>query len=98
MLRNQVARANFIRLGQRLSLPVSREARTVASPRSAAMPADERYHVQTGDTLSDRCAFGLTTAALAKFNSLHDADAIFGGQFLAFGYRRRHGDAIDRCG
>ncbi len=43
------------------------------------MPADERYHVQTGDTLTDRCAFGLTTAALTEFNSLHDADAIFCG-------------------
>jgi hypothetical protein len=45
----------------------------------ATMPADERYHVQTGDTLTDRCAFGLTTAALAEFNSLHDADPIFCG-------------------
>jgi membrane-bound lytic murein transglycosylase D len=81
LVRNQLGSANFIRVGQRILLPVSGQA--VASAQPVSMPAEGKYRVQSGDTLSIIAArHGVTTSALVELNDLRNANALRIGQVL----------------
>jgi membrane-bound lytic murein transglycosylase D len=88
MVRNQLSSSNLIRVGQRLSLPVTGATVPVttvaAAPVPAEIPTDGKYRVQKGDTLSVIAArHGLTPGALVEINGLRDADRLQVGQLLA---------------
>ncbi|MBA2491253.1 MAG: LysM peptidoglycan-binding domain-containing protein [Gammaproteobacteria bacterium] len=85
MVRNQLGSADFIRVGQRILLPASGQTSAVATTAAlpVSMPADGRYRVQGGDTLSIIAArHGVTTSALVAMNDLRNANALRIGQVL----------------
>lgn len=76
---NGIANANFIRVGQRLSVPDSFQA---AAPSKGGSKASS-YTVRSGDTLSAIAGrHGTTVGALAKANHIANPNKIYVGQKL----------------
>ncbi|MDQ7073744.1 MAG: LysM peptidoglycan-binding domain-containing protein [Gammaproteobacteria bacterium] len=87
---NGLSSRNFIRIGQRLTLPLSRPQRATtmrvamhSTPRSVAETHEGRYRVRRGDTVSKIARrFALQDAQLLAMNSLRNRNRIVVGQWL----------------
>lgn len=87
---NGIKNTNYLRIGQKLTIPGATQASTSSSstskPASTATTSTTRHVVASGETLSSIAKkYGTTSGALQQANSLSNPNRIYVGQVLTIG-------------
>lgn len=87
---NGIKNTNYLRIGQKLTIPGATQASTSSSstskPASTATTSTTRHVVVSGETLSSIAKkYGTTSGALQQANSLSNPNRIYVGQVLTIG-------------